>query len=92
MVYVSGKEKLKPDQQSGFSMDAIKSIEVQVANIQGGVDILLTSQWPKDAERFAASLVSYFFINYYIIKERYLIKNFLFLRKEDRVKNSAPLY
>lgn len=68
MVYVSGKEKLKPEQQSGFSMDAIKSIEVQVANIQGGVDILLTSQWPKDAEKFAANLVIYLYIHFSVLK------------------------
>ena len=39
-------------------MDAIRSIEIQTASSQQiGVDILLTSQWPKGVENGAASLV-----------------------------------
>ena len=58
IAYVSGKEKMNPNQAAGFSLDAIKSIEVQIANTQGGaVDILLTSQWPKGAENQAVNLV-----------------------------------
>ena len=60
MVYISGKQKelLKPNQVDvGFSVDAIKSIEVQVANSPNGVDLLLTSQWPKGVENLAVNLV-----------------------------------
>lgn len=58
MVYVSGKQQLltKPN-EIGFTMEAIKSIEVQVGNSSTGVDILLTSQWPKGVENLAAPLV-----------------------------------
>ena len=62
MVYISGKQKelLKPNQVDvGFSMDAIKSIEVQVANSPNGVDLLLTSQWPKGVENLAVNLVCF---------------------------------
>lgn len=40
MVYVSGKQQLltKPN-EIGFTMEAIKSIEVQVGNSSTGVDI-----------------------------------------------------
>ncbi|KZS05856.1 CWF19 protein 1 [Daphnia magna] len=57
MVYVSGKQQLltKPN-EIGFTMEAIKSIEVQVGNSSTGVDILLTSQWPKGVENLAAPL------------------------------------
>ena len=59
LAYVSGKQKTDSNQQSGFSMDSIKSIEVQLLNDSqfAGVDILLTSQWPSGIENFAASLV-----------------------------------
>lgn len=58
MAYVSGREKFKPEQDVDFSLDAIKSIEVQIANSPGGaVDILLTSQWPKSVETNGVSLV-----------------------------------
>lgn len=58
IVYVSGKQVVpsKPN-EVGFTMEAIKSIEVQVGNSSAGVDILLTSQWPKGVENLAAPLV-----------------------------------
>jgi hypothetical protein len=63
MVYVSGKQKMmtKPN-DVGFTMEAIKSIEVQVGNGLTGVDILLTSQWPKGVENLALPLVCNSFI------------------------------
>lgn len=57
LAYISGKQKQDINHKSGFSMDSIKSLEVQIANgHQSGVDILLTSQWPKGVENGAASL------------------------------------
>ena len=40
-------------------MEAIKAVEVQLLNSPkfAGVDILLTSQWPKGVEQHATSLV-----------------------------------
>lgn len=60
MVYVSGKEKqpsTKSSDNVSFTLEAIKSIEVQIGNSFNGVDILLTSQWPKSVENLAAPLV-----------------------------------
>ena len=59
MVHVSGKQKMMMKSNDvGFTMEAIKSIEVQVAgNSSTGVDILLTSQWPKSVENLAVPLV-----------------------------------
>jgi hypothetical protein len=59
IVYISGAQKKQPANQTGFSMEAIKAIEVQLLNSPkfAGVDILLTSQWPKGVEQHATSLV-----------------------------------
>ena len=59
LVYVSGKQKQNINQENGFSMEAITSIEVQIANSENssGVDVLLTSQWPKGVENATAGLV-----------------------------------
>lgn len=59
MVYVSGKEKhqSKSDDKVSFTSEAAKSIEVQIGNSFAGVDILLTSQWPKGVENLANPLV-----------------------------------
>jgi len=58
LVYVSGKQKQNINQENGFSMEAITSIEVQIANSENssGVDVLLTSQWPKGVENATAGL------------------------------------
>jgi hypothetical protein len=80
MVYVSGKQKMmtKPN-DVGFTMEAIKSIEVQVGNSSAGVDILLTSQWPKSVENLAVPLVcivicihkaNFYFQSYFLLLHR----------------------
>lgn len=60
LVYVSGKEQSSGNHADGlgFSAETLKSIEVQIAN-SPGVDILLTSQWPKGVERSGNSLVNF---------------------------------
>lgn len=87
MVYVSGHQKLltKPN-DVGFTMEAIKSIEVQVGNSSGGVDVLLTSQWPIGVENLAAPLVcNHSFIN---VTRRNLLS---FVRTAGTVKSSGLL-
>lgn len=60
LVYVSGKESLSATSNDGigFSAETLKSIEVQIAN-NPGVDVLLTSQWPKGVEKLGNSLVNF---------------------------------
>ena len=62
IVYVSGKQK-EPSKPGdvGFTMEAIKSIEIQAGNSSAGVDILMTSQWPKGVENLAVPWVILFF-------------------------------
>ena len=87
MVYVSGKQKMmtKPN-DIGFTMEAIKSIEVQVGNSSAGVDILLTSQWPKSAENLAVPLVCYV-----IFKASLNLKIVFFLNRKVRIVKSSDL-
>lgn len=61
-MYVSGSQKKDSDPGVGFTMDAVKALEVQLLNSPNfkGVDILLTSQWPKGVEQHAAALVRVF--------------------------------
>jgi len=71
-------------------MDSIKSLEVQIANgHQSGVDILLTSQWPKGVENGAASLVVLRLIYAYQQINKIL---FSFLRMMPIVRNLAQLF
>ena len=62
MVYISGKQRdlLKPNQDVGFTLEAVNSIEVQVANSSNGVDLLLSSQWPRGVENLAVDLVCFY--------------------------------
>ena len=91
LVYVSGRQKLNPNDPNGFSMDAVTSIEVQLLNSPkfNGVDILLTSQWPKNVENLANKLV-----NLFILPSGFLL-NFKidhYCRRVRPVKSSDQIY